>query len=227
MFVDPREQFETRHTGHFQIENHDVWKWECRPVCEWFFGGQIGDGVKAIAGHLDFCIDPVLLDRALQQQRIIRVIFHQEDSERVFHSGVTLNLSDVLRFKRAWQNKSFPEQARESALEFQCEEVMLGSMPTIKISVPHQLGAEEAKRRITQLITETKAQFGQHVSDVQESWNGNQGNFGFKARGFNVSGNLQVEPTLANMEIHLPFAALPFKSRIEQEISTRARQLLS
>jgi hypothetical protein len=100
-------------------------------------------------------------------------------------------------------------------------------MPTIKIAVPHQLGTDEAKKRITQLISETKAQFGSHVSDLKESWNGDRGDFSFSARGFSVSGNLQVEPTNARMDINLPFAALPFKGRIEKEISARAKELLT
>ncbi len=100
-------------------------------------------------------------------------------------------------------------------------------MPTINIAVPHQLGTDEAKRRITTLISETKAKFGHEVSDLQENWNGNQGNFSFKARGFSVSGDLQVEPSNAVMKINLPFAAAFFKGRIEQEISTRAKELLS
>src|SRR5689334_9262260 len=100
-------------------------------------------------------------------------------------------------------------------------------MPTIKISVPHQLGTEEAKRRITKLITETKAQFGSQVSDLKEDWNGDRGSFSFKAMGFSVSGNLLVEPANAQMGINIPFAALPFKGRIEQELSAKAKELLA
>ena len=100
-------------------------------------------------------------------------------------------------------------------------------MPTINISVPHQLGTDEAKRRITTLISETKAKFGHEVSNLQENWNGNQGNFSFKARGFSVSGDLWVEQGNAKMNINLPFAAFPLKGRIEKEISERAKELLA
>jgi hypothetical protein len=100
-------------------------------------------------------------------------------------------------------------------------------MPAIKISVPHKLGADEAKQRIEKLVAETRDQFGGHVSDLQESWNGNHGKFSFRAMGFSVSGNLLVEPNVAHVEIQLPFAALPFKSRVENEILNRAKQLLA
>lgn len=100
-------------------------------------------------------------------------------------------------------------------------------MPSIKISVPHKLGADEAKKRIANLISESKEKFGHQVSNVRESWNGNRGDFGFKAMGFDVAGNLQVQPATVDIEIHLPFAALLFKSRVENEISKRATELLA
>ena len=100
-------------------------------------------------------------------------------------------------------------------------------MPVIKIIVPHQLGMDEARQRILRLMAETKAKFDAKISEVEETWNGNRGLFRFKAMGFSVSGNLNVEPNLANVEINLPFAALPFKSRIESDLTTRARELLA
>ena len=101
------------------------------------------------------------------------------------------------------------------------------SMPSIKLSVPHKLGVDEAKKRIQQLISETQKQFGHTVSDVKESWTDHRGDFSFRAMGFSVSGVLKVEPTTADLEINLPFAALPFKGRVEKEISARAQELLA
>ena len=100
-------------------------------------------------------------------------------------------------------------------------------MPSIKLSFPHKLGADEAKKRITKLIAETKEQFGNNVSDVKESWADHRGTFSFRAMGFSVGGNLQVEPTTVDMEIDLPFAALLFKNRVETDISARAKELLA
>ena len=100
-------------------------------------------------------------------------------------------------------------------------------MPVIKISVPHQLGADEAKKRITNLITESRAKFSDQVSNVRESWEGHRGDFGFRAMGFDVSGDLAVQPAVVDIEVKLPFAALLFKSRLENEISTKAKELLA
>ena len=100
-------------------------------------------------------------------------------------------------------------------------------MPAIKISIPHKLGTEEAQQRIAGLVTETKEQFGHTVSDAKESWADNRGTFSFRAMGFSIAGNVLVEPSAVHVEINLPFAALLFKSRVEEEISTRAKELLA
>lgn len=100
-------------------------------------------------------------------------------------------------------------------------------MPSVTISVPHTLEANEAQRRIAHLITESKAKFSDSVTNVEESWTGNHGTFSFKAMGFNVSGNMEVESDSASVEINFPFAALPFKGRIENEITGRLKTLLA
>ena len=100
-------------------------------------------------------------------------------------------------------------------------------MPKIALSVSHNLGAEEAKRRITHLVGECRKQFGCMVSDLEESWAGDTGRFGFRAMGFAVTGRLDVAPQAVDIEIAIPLAALPFKSRVEQEVFTHARELLA
>src|SRR5580658_5340364 len=100
-------------------------------------------------------------------------------------------------------------------------------MPKIHLSVPHALAQEEAKLRLVNLIAESRAQFGAHVSDVSEAWNGCVDSFSFRALGFSVSGKLDVQASQLLIDIDLPFAALPFKGRVESEILSRARQLLA
>ena len=97
----------------------------------------------------------------------------------------------------------------------------------MNLSVSHNLGTEEAKQRITSLVADTKAQFGGMICDLEESWSGNIGQFRFRAMGFAVTGQLHVEPTAVEIEVNFPFAALPFKSRVEKEILTQAKALLA
>ena len=100
-------------------------------------------------------------------------------------------------------------------------------MPTLRASIPHNLGADEAKKRISNLVTDSKTRFSHLATDVQERWDGSVGHFSMKAMGLLVSGTLHVEPSVVNVEIDLPFAALPFRSRIEQQLVTHARELLT
>jgi hypothetical protein len=100
-------------------------------------------------------------------------------------------------------------------------------MPTIKVAVPHSLSPDEAVRRIKNLVRDIKAQFADKVSDVTEEWTGSNGEFGFKVMGFDISGTVQVHVREVQIQSSLPFAAMPFKGRIEGIIQERARQLLA
>jgi hypothetical protein len=100
-------------------------------------------------------------------------------------------------------------------------------MPKINLSVAHQLSQEEARKRIAGLMADSRTRFAGQISDVTESWNGFVDEFSFHAMGFSVTGQLEVQPAQVLIELKLPFAAFPFKSRIENEILTHARELLA
>jgi hypothetical protein len=100
-------------------------------------------------------------------------------------------------------------------------------MPKIRLSVPHVLGQEEAKKRVANLLAESRTKFGGQVSDVTEAWAGCVDTFSFRALGFSVAGKLEVQAAQLLIDIDFPFAALPFKGRVESEILTHARQLLA
>jgi predicted NBD/HSP70 family sugar kinase len=100
-------------------------------------------------------------------------------------------------------------------------------MPKIELTVAHQLGQEEARNRITSLMADSRTRFAGKISNVAETWNGYVDAFSFEAMGFSVTGKLEVQPGQVLVEMHLPWAAYPFKARIENEILTHARQLLA
>ena len=100
-------------------------------------------------------------------------------------------------------------------------------MPKIDLSVAHKLGQEEAKKRIASLMADSRTRFAGKVSNVAESWNGYVDAFSFEAMGFAVNGKLEVQPTQVLIEMNLPWAAYPFKARIQEEILTHARELLA
>ncbi len=99
-------------------------------------------------------------------------------------------------------------------------------MPSLNISVSHRLPQDEALTRIKSLLSQVKTQFADKISDLRESWNGNTGTFSFSAMGFSVSGTLTVRDSEIALESRLPFAALPFKGKIESTLRERATALL-
>ena len=100
-------------------------------------------------------------------------------------------------------------------------------MPKMNVAVPHKLNPDEAVRRIKNLVGDMKKQFGDRITDLKEEWSGNNGQFAFKAMGFDVSGTVRVDADEVRIEGNLPFAASMFKGRIESTIQERASQLLA
>ena len=100
-------------------------------------------------------------------------------------------------------------------------------MPSMTITVPHELTQDEAMSRIKNLLTEVKREHGDRVSDLRESWTDAGGEFSFKAMGFSLSGTLKVRPGEVEMKGNYPLAAMPFKGKIEQLVRDRATQLLA
>jgi hypothetical protein len=99
-------------------------------------------------------------------------------------------------------------------------------MPSLNMAIGHKLPQGEALKRIKGLLGKVKTQFAAKISDLRENWNGNTGTFSFSAMGFSVSGTLTVKSSEVALESRLPFAALPFKGKIESILRERATALL-
>lgn len=99
-------------------------------------------------------------------------------------------------------------------------------MPALKFSVPHQLGRQEARRRLDSLFPKLQTQYSQFINQVDYEWHGDTCNFDLKVKGFTISGDLTVEEALVNMSLNLPFAAMLFKDKIQQTIESQSKVLL-
>ena len=100
-------------------------------------------------------------------------------------------------------------------------------MPSSKVTVQHQLGKEEALRRIKGLLGDAQKQAGDQISDLHEDWTDDGGSYSFKIRGFTVSGSLEVRETDVEIDVDYPLAARPFKGKIEATLRERAQGLLA
>jgi len=99
-------------------------------------------------------------------------------------------------------------------------------MPKLNMTVAHKLSQDEALLRIKGLLGEVKTEFAGKISNLKEDWSGNRGTFSFSAMGFGVSGVLTVHESRVELAGNLPFAALPFKGKVEATIRERAEKLL-
>ena len=100
-------------------------------------------------------------------------------------------------------------------------------MPKMNVVVPHRLSQEEALSRVRGLLADLTRQYGGQISDLRERWSDGRGEYSFRAMGFNVSGTLDVRPAEVELVGDLPFAAMPFKGRIEDAIRREAERLLA
>lgn len=100
-------------------------------------------------------------------------------------------------------------------------------MPKVNIAVAHELGREEATRRLQDRFHNIKQRFGSQISDLEESWNGDSLQFGFRTFGLKISGLVESEPDEVKVSAVLPIAAMMFKGTIEQQIRDELTKILA
>lgn len=100
-------------------------------------------------------------------------------------------------------------------------------MAKLDITIPHGLPPHEALTRIQGLLAKLQREQKDTISNISEKWNGNEGEFSFSAKGFDLSGKIKVEENLISINGQLPFALSFFKSKISQAIKKEAGELLS
>ena len=100
-------------------------------------------------------------------------------------------------------------------------------MPSFSVSVPHDLGQPAARQRVETFLETVQRDYAQYVSDVDGQWTEHRLAFRFATSGLHISGLLVVEETLVAVSGPLPFAAVLFRGRIEQQIREELLRLLS
>jgi putative polyhydroxyalkanoate system protein len=94
-------------------------------------------------------------------------------------------------------------------------------MPNLTLSVPHQLGRAEAKRRIQEQLEQAQRQYGAVLSGVEQRWTGDHLDVTVRGGGQSVTAHADVEDSVVQVAIELPwmFALLagPIKGAIEQQ----------
>ncbi|HTU89949.1 MAG TPA: polyhydroxyalkanoic acid system family protein [Gemmataceae bacterium] len=99
-------------------------------------------------------------------------------------------------------------------------------MPNLTISIPHQLGRAEAKRRLDELAANVQGQSGGMLQRVEQHWDGDTLHFQIAAAGQSISGTAQVAEQIVNLDIALPWILSMLAGTVKKQIERQAREVL-
>lgn len=97
----------------------------------------------------------------------------------------------------------------------------------ISINIPHQLGVDEAKRRIESGFGELQGQIAAvRIAEVHRSWNGDLMRFGMKVAGQGLTGRLTVLADAIHMELEAPGILGAIAETIKGRLQKKGQLLL-
>ena len=101
-------------------------------------------------------------------------------------------------------------------------------MPKFSVVVDHEVARDEVVQRLRGFSEHIRRDAPVEVTDVEEVWDctGNL-NFSFKAMGFKISGTMVTCTLKVTIDGNLPFAALPFRGALENQIADKVKEAIS
>ncbi len=97
----------------------------------------------------------------------------------------------------------------------------------ISITLPHQLGRQEARRRIDEGLGRLGQQFGgSGLTQLHKTWQGDELSFSAQVVGQGISGRLQVLDDAIHMEIDLPTLFALMAGKIKGRLRSAGQLLL-
>ena len=100
------------------------------------------------------------------------------------------------------------------------------SKPLI-VEIPHQLGREEARRRLESGIGQLKTKFGDKLTGVDESWAGDHLDLTVRALGQAITAALDVENERVRLEVQLPWVLAMLAEKAKGFIQKEGQLLLT
>lgn len=98
------------------------------------------------------------------------------------------------------------------------------SKPVV-VSIPHELGRAEARRRIDEGIGRLTSQIGA-VGEIKQAWEGDLLRFSLQAIGQTVTGTIAVDDREAKLEIQLPGIFAMVASKVKGRLRDEGQVLL-
>jgi hypothetical protein len=96
----------------------------------------------------------------------------------------------------------------------------------ITMTIPHQLGVAEARRRIEDGFEQLGAQVPGGLANVQKHWTGDTMTFSAVVMGQTISGTLAILATAAHLEVLLPGLLGMIAGKIKGQMQKQGTLLL-
>jgi putative polyhydroxyalkanoate system protein len=98
------------------------------------------------------------------------------------------------------------------------------SKPVV-VTIPHQLGRAEARRRIEEGVGRLTGQIGA-VGDLRQSWQGDTLSFSLQAIGQTVTGTIAVAEREVRLEVELPGIFAMIAGKVKGRLRDEGQLLL-
>src|SRR4051794_31800637 len=99
-------------------------------------------------------------------------------------------------------------------------------MQHLTISIPHQQGRDEAKRRLQGNMKTLRLQHGHLLSEIHETWTDDRVDFALAGMGQTVTGHMEVTDNLVHVSVALPWLLQMLAGTIRQQIGTQVGHML-
>jgi hypothetical protein len=97
---------------------------------------------------------------------------------------------------------------------------------TLTVLIPHQLGRDEALRRLKSGIEKAESQFSSVFTVQEQIWSDNRLRFQVRALGQPVRGSIEVEDAQVKLEVQLPWVIARLAAKIQQVVQKQGTGLL-
>lgn len=94
------------------------------------------------------------------------------------------------------------------------------------VTIPHNLGQDEAIRRLKSGLGKLREQTGGKLADVEDRWNGNKAEFRLAIMGQSASGNLEVMQDSVRLEVVLPWLLAMVAEKVRPLIEKQGHLML-
>lgn len=94
------------------------------------------------------------------------------------------------------------------------------------ISIPHQLGAEEATRRLREGLEKMRTDFGPKLSAAEIAWREKHADLRVGALGQIIDGELDVTDDAVNVKVRLPWVLAAMSEKVAGFLKSRGAEAL-